>query len=91
MKMPRRLFEAVFIASAILLVALVGAVNCLQGTLFVGGLKCQLNDTSSDLTIKVLATLIFLIFLGLLVGPIVLTVIPPLRGGRTKPRRTDKT
>jgi NADH:ubiquinone oxidoreductase subunit 6 (subunit J) len=89
--MPRRLFEAAFIASAILLVALVGAVNCLQGTFFVGGLKCQLNYTSSDLTIKALATLIFLIFLGLLVGPIVLTLIPQLRGRRTGPRRIDKT
>jgi hypothetical protein len=90
MKMPRRLFEVVFIASAILLVALVGAVNCLQGTLFVGGLKCQLSYTSSDLTIKVLATLIFLVFLGLLVGPILLTVIPSLLSGRTKQRRNDK-
>jgi len=89
--MARRLFEAAFIACAILLVALVGAVNCLQGTLFVGGLKCQFNETSSDLAIKVLSTLVFLILLGLLAGPIVLTVIPPLRGGRTKPRRTDNT
>jgi len=90
MKMVRRLFEVIFIACAVLLVALVGAVNCLQGTPFVGGLRCQLNYTSSDPAIKALGTLIFIIFLGLLLGPIAVTIIPSLRGKRSKLRRTEK-
>ena len=89
--MARRMFEVAFIGSAVLLVVLVGAVNCLQGTVFVGGLKCSLNYTSSDLMVKIIATLIFLIFIGLLLGPVAMTLIQPFRGKRTKPpRKTAK-
>jgi len=86
----RRLFEILFVALAILLVVLVGFLNCLQGTTFVGGLRCNYGYTSGDLLVKVLGTIVFLLFLGLLLGPIAATVIQPLIGKRTKPPRTEK-
>ena len=88
--MSRRLYEIAFIISAIILVALVGLVNCLQGTTFVGGLKCSYSYTSSDLAVKVIATAIFLLFLALLLGPVVATVIRPLRSKGRKPHRPEQ-
>ncbi len=73
--MPRRLYEIGFIASAVALVALVGVVNCLQGTPFVGALKCNYAYTSGDLIVKILGTAILLVFLGLLLGPVVATIL----------------
>jgi hypothetical protein len=87
--MPRRLYEIVFIASAIVLIALLGMLNCLQGTPFIGGLKCNYTYTSADLVVKLFATVVFLIFVGLLLGPVAATMIQPIRAKRTKPRRTD--
>jgi len=77
--MPRRLYETTFIISAVGLVVLAGIVNCLQGTPFVAALKCSYSYTSSDLVVKIIATIIFLLFLGLLLGPIAATLIhlPP--------------
>ena len=89
-RMTRRFYEIAFIISAIVLVALVGLVNCLQGTTFVGGLKCSFGYTSSDLIVKVIATVIFLLFLALLLGPVVATIIQPLRAKRRKPRRSEE-
>jgi uncharacterized membrane protein YhaH (DUF805 family) len=86
----RRLFEILFIAIAIVLVALIGFLNCLQGTIFVGGLRCNYGYTSGDLIVKMLGTIVFVLFLGLILGPIAATVIQPLRGKRTKPPRTEK-
>lgn len=87
--MSRRLFEVVFIALAIVLVALVGVLNCLQGTPFMGGSKCNYSYTSSDSLIKVIATVVFILFLGLLLGPVAATIIQPLREKQRKPRRTE--
>ena len=80
----RRLFEIVFIACAIALVALVGAVNCLQGTPFLNGVKCGYSLTTDDLGVKVLAGLVFVLFLGLLLGPVAASLIQPLREKRTR-------
>jgi ribose/xylose/arabinose/galactoside ABC-type transport system permease subunit len=73
--MPRRLYEIAFIASAVALVALVGAINCLQGTPFVAAMKCNYNYTSADLLVKVIAAIIFLLFLALLLGPVAGTLL----------------
>lgn len=81
----QQLFETGFIISAVILVALVGAVNCLQGTPFVGALKCNYGYTSADLVVKVIATVIFLLFTALLLGPVALTFIQPSRAKRSKP------
>lgn len=75
--MKRRIFEIAFICSAIGLVALVGLLNCLQGTPFLGGLKCNYTLTSNDLVIKLGATAVFLLFLALLLGPVLATLIHP--------------
>lgn len=87
--MTRRLFEVVFIALAIALVALVGVLNCLQGTPFVGGSKCDYSYTSGDLLVKVIATVVFLLFLGLVLGPVAATIIQPMREKQRKPRQTE--
>jgi hypothetical protein len=73
--MPRRLYEITFIGSAVALVALVGIVNCLQGTPFIGAMKCSYTFTSADSIVKILASIIFLLFLGLLLGPVAATII----------------
>lgn len=73
--MPRRLYEITFIGSAVAMVVLVSIVNCLQGTPFIGALKCSYTFTSADLIVKVLATIIFLLFVGLLLGPVAATII----------------
>lgn len=86
----QRLFEIGFIISAVALVALVGAVNCLQGTPFVGALKCGYSFTSADLVVKIIATAIFLLFTALLLGPIALTLIQPNRAKRTKTQETHE-
>ena len=86
--MPPRLYETAFIISAVALVVLVGIVNCLQGTPFVAALKCSYTDTSADLVVKVIGTLIFLLLLGLLLGPVAATLIhaPTKKGSnRGKP------
>jgi hypothetical protein len=75
--MPQRLYEITFIGSAVALVALVGIVNCLQGTPFIGAMKCSYTFTSADLIVKILATIIFLLLVGLLLGPIAITLIHP--------------
>jgi hypothetical protein len=75
--MKRRIFEIAFICLAVALVGLVGLLNCLQGTLFLGGLKCNYALTSNDLVIKLAATAVFLLFLALLLGPVVATIIRP--------------
>jgi uncharacterized membrane protein YhaH (DUF805 family) len=85
----RRFFEVVFIALAFVLVALVGALNCLQGTPFMGGSKCPYNYASSDLLVKVLGTILFLLFLGLILGPVAATVIQPIREKQKRRRRTE--
>jgi hypothetical protein len=87
--MTRRFFEVVFIALAVALVVLVGVLNCLQGTPFMGGLKCDYSFTSSDLIVKVLATVVLLLFLGLILGPVAATIIRPKREKQRKPRRTE--
>jgi hypothetical protein len=86
----RRLYEILFISLAILLVVFVGLLNCLQGTVFAGGLKCNLEYTSSDLVVKILATVIFVLFLGLIFGPIGAVVIQSIRGKPTKTTHVDK-
>jgi hypothetical protein len=75
--MKRRIFEIAFICLAIALVSLVGLLNCLQGTPFLGGLKCSYALTSNDLVIKLGATAVFLLFVALLLGPILATLIQP--------------
>jgi hypothetical protein len=75
--MKRRIFEIAFVCSAVALVSLVGLLNCLQGTPFLGGLKCSYALTSSDLVIKLGATAVFLLFLALLLGPVFATIIQP--------------
>jgi len=86
--MSRRLFEMLFIASAIVLVALIGLLNCLQGTPLLGGLKCNLSYTSNDLVIKLIATVVFLLFVALILGPIAVTVFRPLLA---HPKKTSTT
>jgi len=86
--MPRHLYEVAFIASAVVLVALVGLVNCLQGTPFIGALKCDYSYTSADLVVKTIATFILLLFVGLLLGPVAATLIHPIvkkKQNRAKP------
>jgi len=83
--MPRHLYEVAFIASAVVLVAMVGLVNCLQGTPFIGALKCDYSYTSADLVVKTIATVILLLFVGLLLGPIAATLIHPTVKKKTKP------
>jgi hypothetical protein len=87
--MSRRVFEVAFIGSAVVLVALVGVLNCLQGTPFMGGSKCGYSYTSTNLLIQVIATVVFLLFLGLILGPIAATIIRPMREKQRKPRRTE--
>lgn len=83
--MSRHLYEIGFIASAVVLVALVGLVNCLQGTPFVGALKCDYSYTSGDLIVKVIATVILLLFLGLLLAPVAATLLrPSAKKGQTR-------
>ena len=92
-KMARHLSEIVFITAAALLVALVGLVNCLQGTPFVGALKCDYSTPSNDLAVRAIATVIFLLFLGLLLGPIAATLLHPSvkkQEDRTKLQIRDK-
>ena len=91
--MARHLSEIVFITAAALLVALVGLVNCLQGTPFVGALKCDYSTPSNDLAVRAIATVIFLLFLGLLLGPIAATLLHPSvkkQEDRTKLQIRDK-
>lgn len=83
--MSRRLYELAFIGSAVVLVALVGVVNCLQGTPFVGALKCDYGYTSGDFAVKAIATVIFLVFVVLLLGPIAATLLRPVRKGQDNP------
>jgi hypothetical protein len=80
-----------FIGSAIILVGLVGSLNCLQGTQFIGtfsgsGLKCPFALTSNDLIIKIGATAIFILFLALLFGPILGAMLHP----QSAPEKTEK-
>jgi len=87
--MKRRIFEIAFICSAVALVGLVGLLNCLQGTPFLGGLKCNYALTSNDLVIKAGATAVFLLFLALLLGPVLATIIQPRLNknqNRSRPR-----
>jgi hypothetical protein len=82
--MPRRIYDITFMMLAVALVALVGMVNCLQGTPFVGALKCNFSYTSGDLIVKATATVILLLFIGLLLGPVAAAIVHPTRTkGRT--------
>jgi len=82
--MPRRIYDITFMILAVALVALVGMVNCLQGTPFVGALKCNFTYTSGDLIVKATATVILLLFIGLLLGPVAAAIVHPTRTkGRT--------
>ena len=87
----QRIYERLFIASAIILVGLVVSLNCLQGTQFIGQLKCNYALTSSDLIIKVGATAIFALFAALLLGPILAAILHPQRTDKnsTSPGKTD--
>jgi hypothetical protein len=87
--MARRFFEIVFIALAILLVALVGALNCLQGTPFMGGSKCPYTYLSTDSLVKVLATVVFVLFVGLILGPVAAAVFQSMRIKQKKKRTED--
>ncbi|HYB85066.1 MAG TPA: hypothetical protein VED86_07025 [archaeon] len=87
--MPRHLYEIAFIGSAVILVALVGVVNCLQGTPFVGALKCDYGYTSGDLVVKAIAIAIFLAFVGLLLGPVAATLLHPVKKGQENPEPRD--
>jgi len=82
--MPRRIYDITFMILAVALVALVGMINCLQGTPFVGALKCNFTYTSGDLIVKATATVILLLFIGLLLGPVAAAIVHPTRTkGRT--------
>ena len=82
--MPRRIYDITFMILAVALVALVGMINCLQGTPFVGALKCNFTYTSGDLIVKATATVILLLFIGLLLGPVAAAIVHPARTkGRT--------
>jgi len=82
--MPRRIYDITFMILAVALVALVGMVNCLQGTPFVGALKCNFTYASGDLIVKATATVILLLFIGLLLGPVAAAIVHPTRTkGRT--------
>jgi hypothetical protein len=87
--MARRLFETVFIALAVLLVILVGLLNCLQGTPFLGGSRCNLDYTSSDFLIKAIATGVFLLFVALILGPVAAAFLETLRGKEKKQPQTE--
>jgi len=76
--MPRHLYEIAFMTASVLLVALVGAVNCLQGTPFIASMKCSYSYTSGDLAVKVIASVILLLFVGLILGPIAVAVLHPV-------------
>lgn len=76
-KVPRHLYEIAFLAASVLLVALVGAVNCLQGTPFIASMKCNYSYTSGDFAVKAIASFIFLLFVGLIVGPVAAAVLHP--------------
>jgi len=87
-EMPRHIYEMAFITSAVVLVALVGVLNCLQGTPFVGALKCDYSYTSGNFIVKAIATVIFLLFLGLLLGPVAATLLhPSVKGTKSKPNQ----
>ena len=73
--MERKDYDRLFIAGAVILVGLVGSLNCLQGTPFIGGLKCDYALTSTDTIIKIGAATIFALFLALLFGPILATLV----------------
>ena len=72
--MDRKDYDRLFIAGAIILVGLVGSLNCLQGTPFIGGLKCDYSLVSTDTIIKIGAATIFALFLALLFGPILAAI-----------------
>ena len=76
-------------AAAVVLIAIVGAVNCLQGTPFAVGWKCDYGLTTDSLIVKVLGGIIFILFLGLLLGPIAAALIQPLREQAKKGRTKD--
>ena len=86
-KLSRHLYEIAFMAAAVLLVALVGAVNCLQGTPFIASMKCNYSYTSGDFAVKAIASVIFLLFVGLIFGPIAAAVLHPV----TKEQEQTKT
>ncbi|HUK49448.1 MAG TPA: hypothetical protein VLV18_00310 [Terriglobales bacterium] len=75
--MEHRVYERLFLASAVALFAFVILLNCLQGTPFIGGLACPYQLTSSSIIIKIGATAIFALFLGLLFGPILAAILHP--------------
>lgn len=81
--MERKTYDRLFIASAIILVGLVVSLNCLQGTPFIAGLKCDYALTSSDTIIKVGAATIFALFLALLLGPILAAIVHQQRTEKT--------
>ena len=82
--MQRKMYDWLFIASAVILVALVLSVNCLQGTPFIGATACGYQLTSSSLIVKVGAAAIFVLFLALLFGPIVAAILHPKRIEKSK-------
>jgi len=77
--MRRRIFDILFVGSALLLVVLVVWLNCIQGTPLPGGLKCYSAATSGDLVVKILGTIVFVLFLALLGGPIAAALYHPQR------------
>ena len=83
--MERKMYDRLFIASAVILVALVISLNCLQGTPFIGGAACSYQLTSSSFIVKVGAAAIFILFVGLLFGPIVAAILHPQKGEKTAP------
>ena len=81
--MERKMYERLFLASAAALFALVIALNCLQGTPFIGGAACPYQLTSSSIIVKIGAAAIFVLFLGLLFGPILAAILHPRPAGNT--------
>ncbi|HUK26812.1 MAG TPA: hypothetical protein VLV31_00195 [Candidatus Acidoferrales bacterium] len=82
--MERKTYDRLFIAGAIILVGLVGSLNCLQGTPFIGGLKCDYALTSTDTIIKIGAAAIFALFLVLFFGPILAAIAHKQRTEETR-------
>jgi len=81
------IFEALFFSTVVALVVLVVGLNCLQGAaglkLF-GILQCDYGLTSTDPRVKIGATAIFVLFLVLLFGPILVVLRRPKRIRQTK-------
>ena len=81
------ILETAFMVTGIALVLLLVGLNCLQGStgmkLF-GILECDYGLTSADFRVKIGGTVVFVLFLALLFGPILAVLRRSGRNRRSK-------